>query len=65
MQLLSLLALTGLASSVVARSPEYSGRKFTRELPARPRHGYPKQPVPQGKRQEKFIVPQNEKTASV
>jgi carboxypeptidase D len=59
MQLLSFLALSGLASSVAARSARYAGKKNF-ELP-RPRFGYPERS--RGvKRQEGFIVPQNDVT---
>ncbi|KAF2114320.1 carboxypeptidase cpdS precursor [Lophiotrema nucula] len=58
MKLLSALAFGGLATSVVARSPQYSGKNI--ELP-KPRFQYP--PNRNAKRSEYPTIPQNEKTA--
>lgn len=62
MQLLSLLTLSGLASSVVARSPKHVGKKI--ELPNR-RSTSQAQTISHQKREENYIIPQNDKTASM
>ena len=59
MKLLPVFAFSGLASSVVARSPQYSGKNI--ELP-KPRFQYP--PNRNAKRSAYPVIPQNEKTAS-
>ncbi|KAF2260498.1 carboxypeptidase cpdS precursor [Lojkania enalia] len=60
MLFLPILALGGLAASVVARSPRYAGKKF--DAPA-PRYGFPMQPAQHAhaKRQEQ-IIPLTEQT---
>ncbi|KAF2795551.1 carboxypeptidase cpdS precursor [Melanomma pulvis-pyrius CBS 109.77] len=60
MQLLSLLALSGLASTALARSARYAGKSL--DFP-RPRFGYPAQTQRHAKRATEPIIVQNEKTA--
>jgi carboxypeptidase D len=60
MQLISLLALGGLASTAVARSAKYSGKNF--EVP-RPRFAYP-QSTRHAKRAAEPIIVQNNVTTS-
>ncbi|KAF2703275.1 carboxypeptidase cpdS precursor [Pleomassaria siparia CBS 279.74] len=59
MQLISLLALSGLATTGLARSPQYAGKNLN--LP-RPRIGFPAQGQRHAKRAAEPIVVQNNKT---
>jgi len=62
MQILTLLALGGLASTGVARSAQYAGKNIN--IP-RPRFGYPAQTQRHAKRAAEPIIVQNNKTASM
>lgn len=61
MQLLSFLALTGLAGTAVARSARYAKKGL--ELP-RPRYGYPERAGTLEKRAAEPLIAQNNMTAS-
>jgi len=63
MQLLSLLALGGVAGSAFAKSAR-EAMYAKRNIAPPARHNYPSQPAAPVKRQEKTIIAQNDKTAS-
>jgi hypothetical protein len=64
MQLLSLLAIGGIAGTTFARSGREAAYAKRNIVPPAPRYGVPSQPAAHVKREAKTIIPQTEKTAS-